>query len=102
MYYSNFMAKEVVFVADDFGMTAEINDAICHAHVSGQLTGAALMMAQPATDDAVIRARAHPGLAIGWHLHLTDSVPATTNRWPWRASPTRAGFSIGLLPTSAL
>jgi predicted glycoside hydrolase/deacetylase ChbG (UPF0249 family) len=94
------MAKEVVFVADDFGMTPEINDAVCHAHSAGQLTGAALMMAQPATDDAVARARAHRGLQIGWHLHLTDSIPATIARWPWGASPAGAGFSIGLLPSA--
>src|SRR5271168_1473148 len=92
------MAKEVIFVADDFGMTSEINDAILHAHLSGHLNGAALMMAQPATAAAVKLARAHPSLQIGWHLHLNDSLPATTDRWPWGASPARAGFSIGLLP----
>ena len=90
------MAKELIFVADDFGMNGEINDAILHAHTSGHLTGAALMMAQPATDAAVEMARAHPTLQIGWHLHLNDSLPATTGRWPWGSSPARAGFSIGL------
>ncbi len=94
------MAKEVVFVADDFGMTPEINAAISHAHLSGRLTGAALMMAQPATQDAVARAGAQPGLEIGWHLHLTDSIPATIPRWPWGASPVRAGWSIGLFPAA--
>jgi predicted glycoside hydrolase/deacetylase ChbG (UPF0249 family) len=29
------MAKELIFVADDFGMSREINDAIIHAHLSG-------------------------------------------------------------------
>ncbi len=90
------MAKELIFVADDFGMSAEINDAILYAHLSGNLTGAALMMAQPATDAAVQLARAHPSLQIGWHLHLNDSLPATTDRWPWGSSPAQAGFSIGL------
>lgn len=94
------MAKEVIFIADDFGMSAEVNDAICHAHVSGKLTGAALMMAQPATEDAVALARRQPGLQVGWHLHLTDSVPATVDRWPWGKSPARAGWSIGLLASS--
>jgi len=92
------MAKELIFVADDFGMNREINDAILHAHTSGHLTGTALMMAQPATDDAVERAHAHPSLQIGWHLHLNDSIPATTRRWPWGSCPARAGFSIGLSP----
>ncbi|MCE0523908.1 MAG: ChbG/HpnK family deacetylase [Methylacidiphilales bacterium] len=90
------MAKELIFIADDFGMNNEINEAVLYAHLSGHLTGAALMMAQPATGDAVAQARAHPTLQIGWHLHLNDSVPATASRWPWGASPVRAGFSIGL------
>ena len=90
------MAKEVIFVADDFGMSSDINDAILFSHASGQLTSAALMMAQPGTDEAVSLARANRSLQIGWHLHLNDSMPATTERWPWGKSPVRAGFSIGL------
>jgi hypothetical protein len=90
------MAKEVIFVADDFGLSREINAAILHTHLSGELTGAALMMAQPGTEDAVAQARAHPTLQIGWHLHLNDSIPATTDHWPWGSSPARAGFSMGL------
>jgi predicted glycoside hydrolase/deacetylase ChbG (UPF0249 family) len=94
------MAKEVVFVADDFGMSAQVNDAIVHAHTLGRLDGAALMMGQPATDEAVTLARAHPRLQVGWHLHLTDSIPTTTDRWPWGSSPARAGWAIGLLPSA--
>jgi hypothetical protein len=94
------MPREIAFVADDFGMTLEINDAISHAHEAGALTGAALMMAQPGTEDAVARARARPSLQIGWHLHLNDSIPATTERWPWGESPARAGWSIGLWPAA--
>jgi predicted glycoside hydrolase/deacetylase ChbG (UPF0249 family) len=94
------MPREIAFIADDFGMSPEINDAICHAHEAGVLTGATLMMAQRGTDDAVARARALPSLQIGWHLHLNDSLPATTDRWPWGASPARAGVSIGLFPAA--
>jgi hypothetical protein len=94
------MPREIAFIADDLGMTPEINDAICHVHEAGALTGAALMMAQHGTDDAVARARALPSLQIGWHLHLNDSIPATTQHWPWGASPARAGWSIGLFPAA--
>ena len=94
------MSKEVVFIADDFGMSTEINQAILHSNISGLLSGAALMMAQPATDDAVAVARSNPTLEIGWHLHLNDSNPATVDHWPWGASPMKAGFSIGLVPSS--
>jgi len=94
------MKKQVILVADDFGMNSKINEAILHSHVSGGLQAAALMMAQPATDEAVAMARAHPGLQIGWHLHLNDSSPATMGQWPWGSSPTRAGVSIGLSKSS--
>lgn len=94
------MAKEVVFVADDFGMSPSINDAVLHAHCAGRLQAAALMMGQPGTAEAVDLARAHPGLQVGWHLHLADSVPTTRDQWPWRSSPVRAGWSIGLLPSA--
>ena len=94
------MAKEVIFVADDFGMTREINDAILPCHLPGHLTGAALMMAQPGTDDAVARARAQPGLQIGWHLHLNDSVPGHDRTLAVGRFPARAGFSIGLFPSA--
>jgi|HubBroStandDraft_1064217.scaffolds.fasta_scaffold82137_2 predicted glycoside hydrolase/deacetylase ChbG (UPF0249 family) len=89
------MKKQIVFVADDFGMNGKINEAILHAYVSGGLHAAALMMAQPGTEDAVAMARAHPKLQIGWHLHLTDSRPATLEQWPWDSSPFRAGVGIG-------
>ncbi len=46
--------------------------------------------------DAVERAREHPSLQTGWHLHLNNSLPATTDRWPWGNSPSRAGWAIGL------
>jgi predicted glycoside hydrolase/deacetylase ChbG (UPF0249 family) len=94
------MAKEVVFIADDLGLSAEINDAILHAHRAGRLDGAALMMGQPETEDAVRLARATPTLQIGWHLHLTDSQPVTVPRWPWGASPARAGWAIGLFSSA--
>jgi len=94
------MAKEVVFVADDLGMTGAINDAILYAHTAGRLEGAALMMGQPGTEEAVHLARENPRLQVGWHLHLTDSQPVTTARWPWGSSPARAGWAIGLLPSA--
>lgn len=94
------MAKEVVFIADDLGLSPEINDAILHAHRAGRLDGAALMMGQLGTDDAVQLARETPTLQVGWHLHLTDSTPTTAPRWPWGASPARAGWAIGLFPSA--
>ncbi|HXI83475.1 MAG TPA: ChbG/HpnK family deacetylase [Verrucomicrobiae bacterium] len=88
--------REVVFIADDFGMSPEVNRAIVHAHRRGALHGASLMMGQPATEDAVRLARENPGLQVGWHLHLCDSQPITRVAWPWGESHSRAGWAIGL------
>jgi predicted glycoside hydrolase/deacetylase ChbG (UPF0249 family) len=85
-----------VFVADDFGTSREVNRAIVQAYAAGALDGASLMMGQPATADAIRQARAHPGLQVGLHVHLADSVPTTRESWPWGASPVRAGWAIGL------
>ena len=91
------MALEVIFVADDFGATAEINRAIVKAHRDGALHGASLMMGQPGADDAVALAQKNPTLKIGWHLHLCDSQPVTRDEWPWsRHGGIRAGFQIAL------
>jgi YdjC-like protein len=94
------MKKEVILVADDFGLNAKINEAILHSHLSGNLHAASLMMAQPGTGEAVEMARSHPQFQIGWHLHLNDSFPATVDRWPWGSSPARAGLSISLSQSS--
>lgn len=56
------------------------------------------MMGQPATAEAIALAREHPGLQIGWHLHLVDSIPLTRAAWPWNESLWRAGLRIGLTP----
>jgi predicted glycoside hydrolase/deacetylase ChbG (UPF0249 family) len=90
------MKREIIFVADDFGMSNKINEAILYSHVSGKLHAAALMMSQSATDEAVAIAHGHPNLQIGWHLHLNDSTPTTLPQWPWGNSPARAGLSISL------
>src|SRR5260221_5042024 len=93
---SNMNGREVLFIADDFGMSPEVNRAILHAHRHGVLHGASLMMRQPATEDAVRLARDNPGLQVGWHLHLCDSQPITRDAWSWGNSHSRAGWAIGL------
>lgn len=82
--------RQVVFSADDFGLSLAVNEAIERAHVEGVLSQASLMVGAAAADDAVARARRLPGLRVGLHLvaiegratlpheripHLTD--PAT-------------------------
>lgn len=94
------MAREIFFVADDFGLDSDTNAAIIHAHQQGTLHGAALMMGQPGTEEAIKLAQANPKLKVGFHLHLNDSQPLTTSQWPWKKSPAKAGFMIGFSPTA--
>ncbi|HVA83594.1 MAG TPA: hopanoid biosynthesis-associated protein HpnK [Candidatus Binataceae bacterium] len=62
--------KSVIFTADDFGASAEVNAGILRAHREGVLRGASLMVAAPARDAAVAAARECPGLDVGLHLVL--------------------------------
>jgi hopanoid biosynthesis associated protein HpnK len=64
--------KRVIFSADDFGLTEQVNEAVELAHREGALTSASLMVAGPAAADAVRRARALPGLRVGLHLVVIE------------------------------
>ncbi len=61
-------SKSVIFTADDFGASAEVNAGILRAHREGVLRGASLMVATPARDAAAAAARECPGLDVGLHL----------------------------------
>jgi len=62
--------RRLVVNADDFGASAEINEAVIHAHEDGILTSASLMVNEPSCAAAVRLARKHPGLGVGLHLSL--------------------------------
>lgn len=64
--------KRVTFSADDFGLSLGVNQAIEQAHRDGVLDAASLMVAAPAAQDAVRRARAMPGLRVGLHLVVIE------------------------------
>lgn len=66
----------LVVNADDFGRSAEINEAVRRAFAAGVLTSASLMITGAAVDEATAIARAHPRLAIGLHVVIADAVPA--------------------------
>ncbi|WP_298214589.1 hopanoid biosynthesis-associated protein HpnK [Acidocella sp.] len=68
--------REVVFSADDFGLTEAVNEAVEQAHRRGRLSQASLMVAAPAAADAVRRARDLPGLKVGLHLVLVEGDSA--------------------------
>lgn len=64
--------KQVIFTADDFGLTPEVNEAVEQGHAKGVLSCASLMMGAPAVADAVARARRLPSLRVGLHVTVAD------------------------------
>ncbi|MDD5438814.1 MAG: ChbG/HpnK family deacetylase [Candidatus Omnitrophica bacterium] len=65
------MAKKLLIVADDFGVSDDINQGIVECMTRGALSGTSILAVGSAFDDAVSRARAIPLPAIGVHLALT-------------------------------
>jgi hopanoid biosynthesis associated protein HpnK len=64
--------KRLIITADDFGLSESINEGIERAHREGVLTSASLMVAAPATADAIRRAKSLPNLRVGLHLVVIE------------------------------
>ena len=62
----------LIFNADDFGFTRDVNDGIIEAHRNGVLTATTLMANGDAFDHAVACARDTPTLDIGVHLVMVQ------------------------------
>lgn len=71
--------KQLVVVADDFGLSEAVNEGVERGFRDGILTSASLMVAGPAAADAVRRARALPGLRVGLHIVVIEG-PAVLPR----------------------
>jgi hopanoid biosynthesis associated protein HpnK len=67
--------KQLIVNADDFGLTAGVNQGIVSAFRDGIVTSTTLMAAGAAFDDAAALARLHPGLSVGCHLTLLGTAP---------------------------
>lgn len=97
-------SRQVLFSADDFGMSVEINEAIEKAHKEGLLSTASLMVAGPAAADAVKRAKKLPSLNVGLHLVLIEGesclkLPEITDQEGWFGrNEVKLGFEYGLSP----
>jgi len=65
----------ILFNADDFGLTKGVTDGIIHAHLHGAVGSTTLMMNGKATKYAIEQAKQHPSLAVGIHLVLTWGKP---------------------------
>lgn len=68
--------KRLIITADDFGLAVPVNEAIERGHREGVLSTASLMVAAPATQDAVERAKRLPNLRVGLHVVLVNGRPA--------------------------
>jgi chitin disaccharide deacetylase len=67
--------KRLIVSADDFGLTAGINEGIIRCARQGIVTSASIMTSTPAFESAVSRAKQQPGLATGVHLNLVKNKP---------------------------
>lgn len=68
--------RNLIVTADDFGLAVPVNEAIERGNREGILSTTSLMVAAPATQDAIERARRLPGLRVGLHLVLVNGSPA--------------------------
>lgn len=68
------MTKKLIVTADDFGLCAEVNEAVIQAHTKGILTCASLMVGEKAAEEAAQLAKKTPSLAVGLHLTLVEGT----------------------------
>ncbi len=65
-------ARSLIVNGDDFGLSAQVNSGILHAHRHGILTNTSLMVTAPAWEEAVELARSTPSLGVGLHVTLVQ------------------------------
>ncbi|GAB2532649.1 chitin disaccharide deacetylase [Gracilibacillus alcaliphilus] len=70
---------QVLFNADDFGLTKAVSKAIIQAHHNGVVSSTTLLMNGKAVDYAASLAKQVPSLDIGVHLTLTFGKPLTAS-----------------------
>ena len=74
----------LIFNADDFGFTRDVNEGIVEAHRNGVLTATTLMANGDAFEHAVALARETPSLDVGVHLVMVQGQSVAS---PGRAMP---------------
>lgn len=100
---STLKGGRVIFSADDFGYSSDINKAVIEAYRYGVLTSASLMVTGDAVQEAVELAWQNPGLAVGIHIVLTSVRPAlppdkipllVTGKGTFLNNPVKMGFRL--------
>jgi predicted glycoside hydrolase/deacetylase ChbG (UPF0249 family) len=64
--------RRLIVNADDFGLSAGVNEGIARCHEQGIVTSASLMVRWPAAGPAAEYARARSTLSVGLHLDLGE------------------------------
>jgi hopanoid biosynthesis associated protein HpnK len=67
--------KRLIVNADDFGLTAKVNQAIIAGHHGGLITSTSLLANRESFASAVDLSRQAPRLGVGIHLNLTEGKP---------------------------
>jgi predicted glycoside hydrolase/deacetylase ChbG (UPF0249 family) len=62
--------RKMIVRADDIGMSKVCNLGTFEAIQNGVVTAAAVMLADPGTEDALERLRAYPWISFDWHMHM--------------------------------
>jgi hopanoid biosynthesis associated protein HpnK len=89
--------KRLIVTGDDFGASTLVNEAVELAHRGGILNTTCLMVAGPATDDAVRRAKRMPSLRVGLHVVVVDGRPMLDPREIPALVGANGTFSRGLV-----
>lgn len=69
--------RYLVINADDFGLSAEVNEGILMAHEKGLLTSTSLMANGPMFSQAVHMSKQAPNLGVGVHFNLVRGKPVS-------------------------
>jgi predicted glycoside hydrolase/deacetylase ChbG (UPF0249 family) len=78
--------RSLIVNADDFGLTAGINQGVIRAHEHGIVTSASLMVRGPAARFAADYARQRPVLSVGLHIDLGE--------WVYRDGEWRPAYQV--------
>ncbi len=76
--------KYLIINADDFGLSAPVNEGIIRAFEAGGITNATLMVKRASAGEAVRFAKNNPSLPLGLHLDLDNLLggnPKTDDRF---------------------
>jgi len=74
--------RKMIVRADDIGMSKFCNFGTFEAFENGVSTVAAVMLADPGTEDALERLKAYPWISVDWHMHMWGAPVADRSKVP--------------------